>query len=223
MGEMNTWSEVDGYFNSRLLPADPVLDTVLDANAGAGLPAIDVAPNQGKLLYLLAKMKGAANILEIGTLGGYSTIWLARALPEAGRLVSLEYEHKNVVVAEDNLRLAGLADKTEVIEGPALESLAALEARGAAPFDFIFIDADKPNNPHYLKWALKLACPGAVIVADNVVRGGEVVRADSKDDRVQGIRQFMDLLAAEPRVEATALQTVGSKGYDGFVLGVISG
>ncbi|MCE3199180.1 O-methyltransferase [Paenibacillus sonchi] len=223
MGEMNTWIEVDGYFNSRLLPADPVLDTVLDANAGAGLPAVDVAPNQGKLLYLLAKMKGAANILEIGTLGGYSTIWLTRALPEAGRLVSLEYEHKHVVVAEDNLRLAGLADKTEVIEGPALESLAALEARGAAPFDFIFIDADKPNNPHYLKWALKLACPGSVIVADNVVRGGEVVQADSKDDRVQGIRQFIDLLAAEPRVEATALQTVGSKGYDGFVLGVISG
>ncbi|QQZ63628.1 O-methyltransferase [Paenibacillus sonchi] len=222
MGEMNTWSEVDGYFNSRLLPADPVLDTVLDANAGAGLPAVDVAPNQGKLLYLLAKMKGAANILEIGTLGGYSTIWLALALPEAGRLVSLEYEHKHVVVAEDNLRLAGLADKTEVIEGPALESLAALEARGAAPFDFIFIDADKPNNPHYLKWALKLACPGSVIVADNVVRGGEVVQADSKDDRVQGIRQFIDLLAAEPRVEATALQTVGSKGYDGFVLGMVT-
>ncbi|MNO25253.1 putative O-methyltransferase [compost metagenome] len=223
MGELNKWSKVDGYFNSRLLADDPVLEAVLDANAGAGLPAIDVAPNQGKLLYLLAKMKGAANILEIGTLGGYSTIWLARALPEEGRIVSLEFEHQHVVVAEDNLRLAGLADKAEIIEGPALDTLATLEARGYAPFDFIFIDADKPNNPHYLKWALKLARPGAVIVADNVVRDGEVIQADSKDDRVQGIRQFIDLLAAEPRIEATALQTVGSKGYDGFVLGVISG
>ncbi|MEI2397187.1 O-methyltransferase, partial [Paenibacillus phytohabitans] len=136
MKEQNKWSKVDAYFNDKLLAADPVLDAVLGANEGAGLPAIDVAPNQGKLLYLLAKMKGAVNILEIGTLGGYSTIWLARALPEAGRLVSLEFEHEHVVVAEDNLRMAGLADKTEVIEGPALETLATLEARGHGPFDF---------------------------------------------------------------------------------------
>ncbi|MHA6531245.1 O-methyltransferase [Paenibacillus sp. BAC0078] len=222
MGELNTWSKVDEYFNDKLLATDPVLAAVLDANAGAGLPAIDVAPNQGKLLYLLAKMRGAANILEIGTLGGYSTIWLARALPEEGKLVSLEAEHKHVVVAEDNLRLAKLEGKAEVIEGPALETLAALEARGVNSFDFIFIDADKPNNPHYLKWALKLARPGAVIVADNVVREGEVIQAGSTDDRVQGIRQFMDLLSAEPRIEATALQTVGSKGYDGFVIGVVT-
>ncbi|QUL57201.1 O-methyltransferase [Paenibacillus tritici] len=222
MEEQNKWSKVDGYFNDRLLAADPVLDAVLDANAGAGLPAIDVAPNQGKLLYLLARMSRAARILEIGTLGGYSTIWLARALPETGRLVSLEFEHDHVVVAEDNLRMAGLTDKTEVIEGPALDSLAALESRGYEPFDFIFIDADKPNNPHYLKWALKLARPGAVIVADNVVRDGEVIQADSTDDRVQGVRQFIDLLAAEPRIEATAIQTVGSKGYDGFVLGIVT-
>ncbi|MEK3757410.1 O-methyltransferase [Paenibacillus sp. FSL P4-0338] len=222
MEEQNKWSNVDAYFNDRLLTADPVLDAVLDANTGAGLPAIDVAPNQGKLLYLLAKMKGASNILEIGTLGGYSTIWLARALPEAGRLVTLEFEHKHVVVAEDNLRMAGLADKTEVLEGPALDSLALLEARGCEPFDFIFIDADKPNNPHYLKWVLKLARPGAVIVADNVVRDGEVIDPDSADDRVQGIRQFMKLLAEEPRIDATAIQTVGSKGYDGFVLGIVS-
>lgn len=221
MKEQNKWSKVDTYFNDKLLAADPVLDAVLDANEGAGLPAIDVAPNQGKLLYLLAKMKGAVNILEIGTLGGYSTIWLARALPEAGRLVSLEFEHDHVVVAEDNLRMAGLADKTEVIEGPALETLATLEARGHGSFDFIFIDADKPNNPHYLKWALKLARTGAVIVADNVVRDGEVIQAGSPDDRVQGVRRFMDLLSAEPRIEATALQTVGSKGYDGFVLGIV--
>lgn len=222
MGDWNKWSKVDAYFNDKLLAPDRVLDAVLDANAGAGLPAIDVAPNQGKLLYLLAKMKGAVNILEIGTLGGYSTIWLARALPEAGRLVSLEFEHDHVVMAEDNLRLAGLAGKVEVIEGPALDTLATLEARGYAPFDFIFIDADKPNNPHYLKWALQLARTGAVIVADNVVREGEVIQAESTDDRVQGIRHFMDLLSAEPRIEATALQTVGSKGYDGFVLGIVS-
>ncbi|WP_405111252.1 O-methyltransferase [Paenibacillus sp. FSL K6-1217] len=222
MTEQNTWSTVDTYLGDSLLAADPILDAVLDANAGAGLPAIDVAPNQGKLLYLLAKMKGASNMLEIGTLGGYSTIWLARALPETGRLVTLEFEHKHVVVAEDNLRMAGLAHKTEVLEGPALDSLALLEARGAEPFDFIFIDADKPNNPHYLKWALKLARPGAVIVADNIVRDGEVINPASTDDRVQGIRQFMELLSAEPRIDATAIQTVGSKGYDGFVLGIVT-
>lgn len=222
MNDQSKWSKVDDYFNDRLLDKDPVLDAVLDANTGAGLPAIDVAPNQGKLLHLLAKMKGAANILEIGTLGGYSTIWLARALPETGRLVSLEFEHNHVVVAEDNLRMAGLADKTEIIEDPALDSLALLEARGTEPFDFIFIDADKPNNPHYLQWALKLARPGAVIVADNVVRDGEVINPDSTDDRVQGIRRFMDLLAEEPRIDATALQTVGVKGYDGFILGIVT-
>ncbi|MEK4852968.1 O-methyltransferase [Paenibacillus sp. FSL H7-0756] len=222
MNEQSKWSKVDDYFNNNLLDEDLVLNAVLDAQAGAGLPDIAVAPNQGKLLHLLAKMKGAANILEIGTLSGYSTIWLARALPEHGRLVSLEFEHKHVVVAEDNLRMAGLADKTEIIEGPALDSLALLEARGTEPFDFIFIDADKPNNPHYLKWALKLARPGAVIVADNVVRDGEVINPDSADDRVQGIRRFMDLLAEEPRIDATALQTVGSKGYDGFVLGIVN-
>lgn len=222
MNEQSKWSKVDDYFNNHLLDEDLVLDAVLDAQAGAGLPDIAVAPNQGKLLHLLAKLKGASNILEIGTLSGYSTIWLARALPENGRLVSLEFEHKHVVVAEDNLRMAGLADKTEIIEGPALDSLAALEARGVEPFDFIFIDADKPNNPHYLKWALKLARPGAVIVADNVVRDGEVINPDSTDDRVQGIRRFMDLLAEEPRIDATALQTVGVKGYDGFILGIVT-
>ncbi|WP_175406506.1 O-methyltransferase [Bacillus sp. FJAT-27264] len=223
MERTQRWSEVDHYFNSKLLAEDHMLDAVLAANSGAGLPAIDVAPNQGKLLHLLARMKGAKRILEIGTLGGYSTIWLARALPVEGKLVSLEFEHLHVQVAEDNLRAAGLADNVQVIEGPALESLAALEAQGVELFDFIFIDADKPNNPHYLQWALKLASPGAVIIADNVVRDGEVVNGDSGDDRVQGIRQFTDLLAAEPRIDATALQTVGSKGYDGFILGVVKG
>ncbi|WP_150265553.1 O-methyltransferase [Paenibacillus tepidiphilus] len=223
MKESATWSKVDEYFSGKLLPADPVLEAVLDANVKAGLPAIDVAPNQGKLLYLLAKMRGAANILEIGTLGGYSTIWLARALPEHGRLVSLEYEHEHVVVAGSNLRLAGLDRKVTVLEGPALETLATLEESGYGPFDLIFIDADKPNNPGYLEWAVKLARPGAVIVADNVVRDGEVIDPESADDRVQGIRRFTDLLAAEPRIEATALQTVGAKGYDGFVLGIVTG
>ncbi|WNS43700.1 O-methyltransferase [Paenibacillus sp. MMS20-IR301] len=222
MEQTTTWSKVDLYINGKLLADDPVLDAVLDANSGAGLPQIDVAPNQGKLIYLLAKMNGAANILEIGTLGGYSTIWLARALPETGKLVSLELEHDYAVVAEDNLRMAGLADKVVVLEGPALESLASLASQGREAFDFIFIDADKPNNPQYLEWALKLARPGTVIVADNVVRGGEVIEAGSQDARVQGIRQFMELLAAEPRIEATAIQTVGSKGYDGFMLGIVT-
>lgn len=221
MESTQKWHAVDEYFNSKLLTPDPILTKVLEANAGAGLPAIDVAPNQGKLLHLLAVIRGARRILEIGTLGGYSTIWLARALPADGQLVSLEYEHLHVQIAEDNLRAAGLAEQVQIMEGPALSSLVDLERQGAGPFDFIFIDADKPNNPHYLEWALKLAGPGAVIVADNVVRDGEVVNGDSEDERVQGIRQFADLLAAEPGIDATAIQTVGSKGYDGFVLGVV--
>ncbi|MBT2293761.1 O-methyltransferase [Paenibacillus albidus] len=221
MRNQEQWNEVDQYFGSKLLAADPVLEGVLEANAGAGLPEIDVAPNQGKLLHLLARIKGARRILEIGTLGGYSTIWLARALPEDGKLVSLEYEHLHVQVAEDNLRAAGLGEKVEILEGAALDSLAVLSKREVEPFDFIFIDADKPNNPHYLRWALELAGPGAVIVADNVVRDGEVIQEDSQDERVQGIRQFVEMLSTEPRIDCTAIQTVGSKGYDGFILGVV--
>ncbi|AKF93388.1 MULTISPECIES: O-methyltransferase [Brevibacillus] len=219
----NKWAEVDQYFNSMLLPSDPILEGVLQANAKAGMPAIDVAPNQGKLLYLLAKIRGAKKILEIGTLGGYSSIWLARALPEEGQLISLEYEQAFAQVAKENIKKAGLADKVTILTGPALETLPTLQEKGMTGFDMIFIDADKQNNPHYLQWALKLCNPGAIILGDNVVRGGEVIHSASEDDRIQGIRQFFDLLSAEPRIEATAIQTVGSKGYDGFALGVVKG
>ncbi|MED1788466.1 O-methyltransferase [Brevibacillus laterosporus] len=215
------WAEVDQYFNSMLLPSDPILDEVLQANAKAGMPAIDVAPNQGKLLYLLAKIRGAKKILEIGTLGGYSSIWLARALPQDGQLISLEYEQSFAQVAEENLKKAGLAEKVSILVGPALETLPTLQEKGMTGFDMIFIDADKQNNPHYLQWALKLCNPGAIILGDNVVRDGEVIHPESEDDRIQGIRQFIDLLSSEPRIESTAIQTVGSKGYDGFVLGVV--
>ncbi|ATO48296.1 O-methyltransferase [Brevibacillus laterosporus] len=215
------WTEVDQYFNSMLLPSDPILDVVLQANAKAGMPAIDVAPNQGKLLYLLAKIRGAKKILEIGTLGGYSSIWLARALPQDGQLISLEYEQSFAHIAEENVKKAGLAEKVSILVGPALETLPTLQEKGMTGFDMVFIDADKQNNPHYLQWALKLCNPGAIILGDNVVRDGEVIHPESEDDRIQGIRQFIDLLSSEPRIESTAIQTVGSKGYDGFVLGVV--
>ncbi|MCR8981369.1 O-methyltransferase [Brevibacillus laterosporus] len=215
------WTEVDQYFNSMLLPSDPILDEVLQANAKAGMPAIDVAPNQGKLLYLLAKIRGAKKILEIGTLGGYSSIWLARALPQDGQLISLEYEQSFAHIAEENVKKAGLAEKVSILVGPALETLPTLQEKGMTGFDMVFIDADKQNNPHYLQWALKLCNPGAIILGDNVVRDGEVIHPESEDDRIQGIRQFIDLLSSEPRIESTAIQTVGSKGYDGFVLGVV--
>lgn len=215
------WNEVDEYFIDKLIPFDSTLERVLHVNKEAGLPEIDVAPTQGKLLYLLAKIKGAKNVLEIGTLGGYSTIWLARALPEKGKVYTLEAEEEHAKIAERNIRQAGCQDKVEVIVGKALETLPNIKERVIAPFDLIFIDADKPNNPHYLKWALELAMPGAIIIADNVVRDGEVINETSKDERVQGIRKFISLLESEPRIESTALQTVGSKGYDGFVISVV--
>lgn len=217
------WAEVDQYFNSMLLPSDPILEGVLQANANAGMPAIDVAPNQGKFLYLLAKIRGAKKILEIGTLGGYSSIWLARALPEDGQLISLEYEQAFAQVAKENIKKAGLAEKVTILVGPALDTLPTLQEKGLTGFDMIFIDADQQNNPHYLQWAIKLCNPGAIILGDNVVRNGEVIDPENGDDRIQGIRQFFDLLAAEPRIEATAIQTMGSKGYDGFALGVVKG
>ncbi|MGE8203436.1 O-methyltransferase [Heyndrickxia sp. NPDC080065] len=221
MGNELLWNRVDDYFMEKVLPSDEILEQVLTANREAGIPEIDVSPTQGKLLYLLAKMKGAKNVLEIGTLGGYSSIWLARALPENGRVYTLEVEQEYANIAERNIQVAGFQNKVEVIVGKALDTLPLLKDRGVAPFDFIFIDADKPNNPQYLHLALELAEPGTVIVADNVVRNGEVIDEKSTDERVQGIRQFMDLLANEPRIESTAIQTVGSKGYDGFVLGVV--
>jgi predicted O-methyltransferase YrrM len=215
------WKRVDDYIVEALLPPDPVLDAVLEANAAAGLPAIDVAPNQGQFLHLLARMVGARRILEIGTLGGYSTIWLARALPQDGRLVTLEYSERHAEVARRNLARAGLDKITEVRVGPALDSLAKLadESDGnTAPFDLVFIDADKVNNPRYVEWSLKLTRPGSLIILDNVVRDGAVTDATSDDPSVRGTREALDLFATHPKLTATAIQTVGSKGYDGFAL-----
>jgi predicted O-methyltransferase YrrM len=216
------WTAVDRYFTDLLVPADPALDAALAASDAAGLPPHNVAPNQGKLLLLLARLQGARRILEIGTLGGYSTIWLARALPAGGRLITLEADAKHAKVARANIARAGLADVVELRHGPALETLPQLAAEGRGPFDLIFIDADKPNNPAYLAWALRLSRRGSLIIADNVVRNGAVIDAASTDPSVQGVRRFTELLAAEPRVSATAIQTVGSKGYDGFAIALVT-
>ncbi|MGE6256564.1 O-methyltransferase [Heyndrickxia sporothermodurans] len=221
MSDELMWNQVDQYFMEKVIPEDKALQQVLITNRELGIPEIDVSPTQGKLLYLFAKMKGARNVLEIGTLGGYSSIWLARALPESGKVYTLEMEQKYADIAQQNIKQAGCENKVEVIVGKALDTLPLLKERGITPFDFIFIDADKQNNPQYLRWALKLSESGTIIVADNVVRNGEVIDTNSKDERVQGIRQFMDIIANEPRIEATSIQTVGSKGYDGFVLGVV--
>jgi len=217
------WSAVDQYITDTLLTPDPVLDAALKASNAAGLPAISVAPNQGKFLQLLAQVRGARSILEIGTLGGYSTIWLARALPVGGRLVTLEFEPAHAVVARANIAHAGLSDVVELRVGAALETLPQLAAERPVPFDFIFIDADKENYPGYFTWALKLSRPGTLIIADNVVRNGAVIDPASSDARVQGVRCLHEMIAAEPRVSATAIQTVGSKGYDGFTLAVVLG
>ncbi|MET9930302.1 MULTISPECIES: O-methyltransferase [unclassified Streptomyces] len=212
------WTDVDAYFTELLAPDDEALSAALAASTAAGLPEIAVAPNQGKLLHLLARVQGARNILEIGTLGGYSTIWLARALPADGRLITLEYDPAHADVARSNIARAGLDELVEVRTGAALDSLPQLEAEGAGPFDLVFIDADKVNNPHYVEWALKLSRPGTVIVVDNVVRGGKVATAHPDDPSVTGTREMLDLVAREPRLDATAFQTVGSKGYDGLLL-----
>lgn len=212
------WTAVDQYFRDLLVPADPLLEAALQHNAACGLPAIDVSPLQGKLLMLLAQIQGARTILEIGTLGGYSTIWLARALPPGGRLVTLEADPKHAETALVNIARASLSDVVDLRLGPALETLPHLASAGLEPFDLIFIDADKQSNWEYFEWALTLSRPGSVIVVDNVVRGGRVVDSGSDDPGVQGVRRFSENLAAETRVTATAIQTVGSKGYDGFVL-----
>ncbi|ODG91110.1 MULTISPECIES: O-methyltransferase [Bacillaceae] len=214
------WNDVDEYFVEKLIPNDPILENVLLANYQAGLPSIDVSPTQGKLLYLLAKIKGAKNILEIGTLGGYSSIWLARALPEDGKLTTLEISHEHAKVAKQNIIEAKLQEKVEIIIGKALDTLPTLK-ESKPLFDFIFIDADKPNNPHYLKWALKLASSGALIIVDNVVRNGEVIYETSQDESVKGVRELLDLITTDSRIDTTAIQTVGLKGYDGFVIGVV--
>jgi Predicted O-methyltransferase len=215
------WKQVDQYITERLIPADSVLEESQAANAAAGLPTIDVAPNQGKLLHLLAKVAGAKKILEIGTLGGYSTTWLARALPVGGRLITLEFDPKHADVARKNIARAGLDGVVTVRLGAALDTLPKLVEEGEGPFDLIFIDADKKNIPNYLTWSLKLSRKGTLILVDNVIRDGEVIDASSKDPNVQGARQLFDMLKTEPRLQATALQTVGSKGYDGFAMAVV--
>jgi predicted O-methyltransferase YrrM len=212
------WTAVDQYIANLFIPPDPALEAALASSDAAGLPAINVSPNQGKLLHLLARMKGARNILEIGTLGGYSAIWMARALPLDGRLISLELDPKNAEVARANLERAGVGKKAEVRVGRALDSLAALVKEGQEPFDLIFIDADKQGYTEYLQWALKLSRRGTLIAADNVVRDGEIANSKSQDEMVQGIQRFNKVLAAEKRVTTTVMQTVGCKGYDGLAL-----
>jgi predicted O-methyltransferase YrrM len=215
------WTAVDAYYSDLFVPSDPVLEAALEASDAAGLPSHHVAANQGKFLMLLAQIQGARRILEIGTLAGYSTICLGRALPADGHLITLEADPRHAQVARQNIDRAAVAHLVELRQGPALDSMRQLEAEGQAPFDFIFIDADKPGNPDYFDWSLRLSRPGTVIVADNVVRGGAVVDAESADPRVQGIRRFNGLVTAHPHVTATVLQTVGSKGYDGFALMIV--
>jgi len=218
----NLWAAVDQYIVDNLLAADPVLEAALRENAEAGLPPIDVSPNQGKLLHLLVRMQDARRVLEVGTLGGYSTIWMARGLAAGGRLVTLEIDPKHAAVARKNVERAGLANKVEIRVGAALDSLVALVTEGAAAFDLIFIDADKQNIPAYVSWAIQLSRPGTVILTDNVIRDGAVIDAQSEDTAVQGVRRMFNLLAAEPRLTATAIQTVGSKGYDGFAMAIVN-
>ena len=216
------WTEVDRYIADVVVESDPALDAALETSAGAGLPSINVAPNQGKLLALLVQMRAARTVLEIGTLGGYSTIWMAGVLPADGRLVTLEADPDYADVARRNIAHAGLDHIVDVRVGPALTTLPQLAAEGAGPFDMVFVDADKAANADYFSWALRLTRRGSVIVVDNVVRGGTVVDADSADPGVQGTRRLYDLLGQERRVSATVVQTVGSKGYDGFALAVVT-
>ncbi len=219
---MEQWARVEHYLTDLLVRPDPALEAALEAGAAAGLPRGEVSPSQGKLLELLARIQGARAILEIGTLGGYSTIWLARALPPGRRLITLEVDASYARVARSNIDNAGLAGVVELRVGPALETLPQLAAEGCGPFDLIFIDADNQSNPEYLAWALELSRRGTLIVADNVVRGGAVVDHAEDDPHVRGVRRFYELLAAEPRVSATAIQTVGAKGYDGFALVLVT-
>ncbi|MDB5711445.1 MAG: O-methyltransferase [Sphingomonas bacterium] len=215
------WTEVDDYIAGHLLGDDPVQDATLTANAGSDLPPIDVSAAQGKMLHLFARMAGAKRILEVGTLGGYSTIWLARALPQGGRLVTLELEPHHADVARANIARAGFADRVDVRTGPAVDTLDAMIAAGEAPFDLVFIDADKPSNVAYLNAALALSRPGTAIVVDNVIREGGVLDTSGVDERIEGARRLFEAVAAEPRLSATAVQTVGAKKWDGFLLAVV--
>ncbi len=216
------WTEVDRYIMDLLIPPDAALDATLEGSVAEGLPRIQVAPNQGKLLWLLARATRARAILEIGTLAGYSTIWLARALAPGGHLVTLESEPIHAEIARANIQRAGLEDIVDVRIGPALQTLPKLATEGRDPFDLVFIDADKANTPAYFTWALKLARVGALIIVDNVVRKGAVADAATRDPDVQGMRRFYEMAAADRRVDATAIQTVGSKGYDGFAIALVT-
>ncbi|WP_445188360.1 O-methyltransferase [Pseudonocardia sp. Cha107L01] len=216
------WAAVDNYFGDLMIGEDPVLDAALAASDAAGLPPIAVSPTLGKLLHLLARATGAQRILEVGTLGGYSTIWLGRALPAGGRLISLEAVDKHAEVARSNVAAAGLSEVVDIRVGPALEALPKLAAEQGDPFDLIFIDADKENNVAYFDWAIRLARPGSMIIVDNVVRDGKVLDANNPDSRVQGSRQFAELVGAQNRASATTLQMVGVKGWDGFTLAVVN-
>jgi caffeoyl-CoA O-methyltransferase len=215
------WSAVDDYINDLLIPSDSALDATIQSTIDADLPQINVAPNQGKLLHILAQAQGAKRILELGTLAGYSTIWLARALPADGKLVTLEANPKHAKIARENIERAGLGNIVEIRIGAALDTLPQLVTEGQTPFDFVFIDADKANLPDYFTWALKLTRSGSVIIIDNVIRKGAVIDADSTDENIQGVRKLNTLLAAEPRVKATTIQTVGSKGYDGLAIALV--
>lgn len=217
------WSSVDRYIGDLFVGSDDALQSALAASDEAGLPAIAVAPHEGKLLYLLARAVGAKRILEIGTLGGYSSIWLARALPNEGRLITLENDPNHAEVARGNIARAGLADRVEVRVGRAQDTLPQIAAEGGAPFDFIFIDADKQGYVDYLDWSLQLSRRGTLIVADNVIRDGKVLDAETEDPLVRGVRYFNEVLAADPRVVATALQTVGAKGHDGMAIALVVG
>ncbi|HVJ08879.1 MAG TPA: O-methyltransferase [Acidisarcina sp.] len=216
------WTAVEHYIADQVVKKDEVLDAVIAASDAAGMPAIQISPNHGKLLNLLVRMNKARSILEIGTLAGYSTIWMARGLPADGRLITLEFEPKHAAVARANMARAGLADRVEVRVGAALKTLPLLAAERLGPFDLIFIDADKGNYPGYFEWAMKLARKGSLIVADNAVQEGRIADASCEDSNVKGIRRFIELLSAEPRVSATILQTVGSHGYDGLAIGLVT-
>lgn len=215
------WTAVDNYLADRLIPSDKVFSAALEASVAAGLPPINVSPVQGKLLHLLARLRGARTILEIGALGGYSTLWLARALPAGGRLITLEVDPRHADIARSNFERADLTAIIELRLGAALDTLPMLAAEGRGPFDLVFIDADKPNNPAYFDWAMKLTQRGSLIVVDNVVRKGAIVNPTDTDPSIQGTRQLFERIGAEPRVSATAIQTVGSKGYDGFAVALV--
>ena len=217
------WTEVDQYFSDRLLATDPILESALEESASAELPAISVSPNQGRFLQMLAQILGARSILEVGTLGGYSTIWLARGLRPGGRLISLEVDEKHAEVARRNLSNARLDGVVELRVGNALETLPELAAEGRTPFDLIFIDADKQNIPTYFEWALKMSRPGTLIIVDNVVRKGAVIDGESTDPNIQGVQRFVDSLGADSRASGTVIQTVGIKGYDGFAIVLVGG